>query len=438
VSLERKRLLLVSYLFPPAGGIGVQRVLSWTRYLPALGFDVFVLSASNPSVPTLDPELVKTVPPEVTVVRTWSPEAPYKLRQKLWRGLGGNGRETRAAADQGRSSWVKDAVRRILTPDPEVVWTPGAKWVAARLVREHRIDAVVVSAPPFSSFLVGNYLKRRFAGLRYVADFRDEWLDFYLDAFEYGRHPAIRRRAAWIEAETVRNADLVLSITPSCVRRIRSRYPELPDSRFVCLPNGYDPAMFEGFQPRRRGDGRIRVAHVGTVYPHSTPRYYFDALERLPESLRDRFETHFIGRITPEERRHFAGRALRVVEKGFLPQEQAIREMEEADILLLTMTDPNFTSGKIYEYLATGKPILAVSPPGGEVDAVMRETGAGWLVDPADADAMARCLREAAETFERDGGFAPRAREAAAKYARPRLAEQFAAMLRELLDHAPK
>ncbi len=432
------KLLVVSYLFPPAGGIGVQRVLSWTRYLPALGFDVTVLAAKNPSVPTLDPSLLAAVPPEVDVVRTWSPEVPYRLRQGVWKRLG---RTKSAGGAQERTeggSWVKSAVRRILSPDPEVVWTPGAKRAAARIVREKGIDAVVVSAPPFSAFLVGNWLKRRFPHLSYVADFRDEWLDFSLNAFEYGRHPAIRRRAAAIEADTVHLADLSLSITRSCVDRIRARYPDLPGSRFACLPNGFDPAAFANFRARARSDGRIRVAHVGTVYPHSTPRYYFDGLESLPEAERDLFETHFIGRITPAERGVFAGRALRIVERGFLPQAEAIREMEEADILLLTMTDPNFTSGKIYEYLATGKPVLAVSPPGGEVDEVMRETDAGWVVDPARPEDMRSRLREIAAAFR--GGRLPRGceRSRAERYSRPRLAAEFANMLRSLAGQPKK
>lgn len=432
------KLLVVSYLFPPAGGIGVQRVLSWTRYLPALGFNVTVLAAKNPSVPTLDPALLAAVPPEVEVVRTWSPEAPYQLRQKLWRRLGGKKPLTSFEAEPHRESWVKGIVRRFLSPDPEVVWTPGAKRAAARIVRRKAIDAVVVSAPPFSAFLVGNWLKRRFPHLRYVADFRDEWLDFYLNAFEYGRHPAIRRRATAIEAETVSLADLSLSITHSCVQKIRARYPNLPASRFACLPNGYDPAVFDGFRPRSRSDGRIRVAHVGTVYPHSTPRYYFQGLESLPQTDRDRFETHFIGRITEEERSVFTGRALRIVERGFLPQPEAVRAMEEADILLLTMTDPHFTSGKIYEYLATGKPVLAVSPSGGEVDEVIRETGAGWVVDPAKPEEMRARLREILAAFA--GGRLPAGcdKRRAERYSRPRLAEEFAAMLRSLLDQPKK
>lgn len=435
--MKNVNLLVVSYLFPPAGGIGVQRVLSWARYLPALGFDVTVLAAKNPSVPTLDPALVAAVPPEVDVVRTWSPEAPYRLRQKLWNRLGAKKPET-VKPKPSQDSWVKGLVRRILSPDPEVVWTPGAKRAAARIVREKGIHAVVVSAPPFSAFLVGNWLKRRFPHLVYVADFRDEWLDFYLNAFEYGRHPAIRCRAAAIEAETVRLADLTLSITHSCVERIRARYPGLPASRFACLPNGYDPAAFEGFQARSRSDGRIRVAHVGTVYPHSTPRFYFDGIESLPEAERDLFETHFIGRITEQERSVFAGRAIRIIERGFLPQAEAIRAMEEADVLLLTMTDPNFTSGKIYEYLATGKPILAVSPAGGEVDEVIRETGAGWVVDPAKPEDMTARLREISAVFREGRLKAGCERSRAERYSRPRLAEEFAAMLRSLLDQPKK
>lgn len=432
------RLLLVSYLFPPAGGIAVQRMLSVARYLPGAGFEVSVVSASNPSVPTMDPSLVAAVPPQVEVTRVWSPEVPYGVRQAMWRLAGRSSKATEAAPTQtasapSRSSFLKDAARRLFSPDPEVVWVPFALRAARRIVRQQNIDIVLVSAPPFSSFLVGNALKREFPALRLVSDFRDEWLDFYLNTFDYYRSDAIRRKARRIEEETARASDLVLSITRSCVNRIRGRYPDLPESRFACVPNGFDPAAFENFRARPHEGPNLRVAHVGTVYATATPRYYLDALDALAPEHRDRIETHFIGRITDGERGTLQNRFSKIVERGFVPQPEAIKCMEEADLLLLTMTDPNFTSGKIYEYLATGKPILAISPRGGEVDDVLRETGAGWSVDPADPAALQTALREILALFD-SGTLGSRSRrERVLRYSRPHLVEQLAGHLTALV-----
>jgi glycosyltransferase involved in cell wall biosynthesis len=439
---RRPRVLLVSYLFPPAGGIAVQRMLAMARYLPENGIDVQVLCASNPSVPTMDASLVSRIPANVQVTRTWSPEIPYSIRQGLWRRLAALRHAKPAAASKSASpqpsrpssSALKNIVRRILSPDPEVLWVPGALRAARRTVARDGIDIVLVSAPPFSSLLIGNRLKRDFPILKLVSDFRDEWLDFYLNAFEYFRSDSIRRHATRIEAETVHNSDLVLSITNSCVNTIRSRYPSLPDDRFLCLPNGFDPAMFADFQPKPHGEQVLRVAHVGTVYPTATPRFYLDALDALDDRTRARISTHFVGRVTDEERGSMLKRKSHIVEHGFVPQSQAVEAMAEADVLLLTMTDPSFTSGKIYDYLATGKPILAISPRGGEVDDVLRETGAGWLADPSQPGSIRDALLEILAL--RDSGvLASRSRpEHVARYARPSLVASFATRLQALLE----
>ena len=439
---KRPRALLIGYQFPPAGGISVQRMLAMARYLPENGIDVHVLCASNPCVPTMDASLVSRIPPHVKVTRTWSPEIPCSLRQKLWRWLAAL-RNLKPSApakpaptqpSRPSSNPLQNAVRRILSPDPEVLWVPGALRAARRIVEREKIDFAVVSVPPFSSLLIGNRLKRDFPALKFVSDFRDEWLDFYLNAFEYFRSDSIRRHATRIETETIALSDLVLSITNSCVNTIRSRYPETPSSRFLCLPNGFDPAMFADFLPRPHSESALRVAHVGTVYPTATPRFYLDALDALDDETRARISTHFVGRITAEERPAMLNRKSHIVEHGFVPQSQAVDAMAEADILLLTMTDPSFTSGKIYDYLATGKPILAISPKGGEVDDVLRETGAGWLADPNEPGSIRNALLEILALRD-SGRLASRSDpDRIARYARPNLVASFAGSLHALLS----
>ncbi len=440
---ERPRALLISYLFPPAGGVAVQRMLAVARYLPENGIDVHVLSASNPSVPTMDASLLARIPSEVQVTRAWSPEIPYSLRQNLWRRLAAlRGWKSAASAkaasskpSRPSSNPLKNLVRRILSPDPEVLWVPGALRAARRIVASEKIDIVVVSVPPFSSLLIGNSLKRDFPALKLVSDFRDEWLDFTLNAFEYFRSDSIRRHATRIEADTVALSDLVLSITNSCVNTIRARYPETPSSRFLCLPNGFDPAMFSDFRPRPHGEAALlRVAHVGTVYPTSTPRFYLDALDALDDQTRARISTHFIGRITDEERPSMFNRKSQIVEHGFVPQHQAVEAMAEADLLLLTMTCPSLATAKIYDYLATGKPILAISPKGSEVDDVLRETGAGWLADPNQPNSIRDALLEILALRD-SGQLASRSNpDRVARYARPSLVASFAGSLHALLD----
>ena len=396
-----KRILIVSYLFPPMGGIAVQRALSLAKYLPEHGYEVHVLTAKNAAGPVFDPGLLASLPSSVSVHNAATAEIPFALRQKIWKWTGrraaGGSRPERAQGVSG-GSLLRRTVQRILCPEPEVVWTPWATRVAKRIVREQQIDVVLVTAPPFSAFLVGNAVKRAFPDVRLVSDFRDEWLTFYLNNNEYQNNPYARRRAPFIERETVQLSDLVVAVNDSSLNEIRSRYPDQPDTKFVTVPNGYDPAAFAEVPPPKPRAAGIVVAHGGTVYKNSSPRFYLDALDALPENLRSRIETWFVGRVAKEEQAHLQNRKSTIRYFDFLPQKEALSYLRSADYLLLTMTDPISIPGKLYEYLALGKPILAFAPPASEVSRMIEETGAGWRLDPGDS---AGCRELLADLVER-------------------------------------
>jgi glycosyltransferase involved in cell wall biosynthesis len=429
-----QRVLIIAHWFPPAGGIAVQRALSLARYLPQHGFEVHVLSPRNPPSPVLDPALCKRVPPEVVSHRAWTPSPNARLRKRLW-GLVSRGRQApaqqnpdgaaRPSSPSGLSTWV----RRLLSPDPEVVWVPFALRRARRIVRRYGIGTVIVTAPPFSAFLIGNALKREFPSLKLISDFRDEWLRFFLSTFDYQKNSQIRQRAERIERATVEGSDAVVTVTPSLVEELRERYRDLPAGKFVLIPNGYDPALFENFTPRPHEGSKIIVTYVGTVYSTVSPECYFAALDRLPEALRHRIETHFVGRIAGDQQ-HLVESRPDVKVFGYVPQREALRRMEETDYLLLIMKDPTHVTGKIYEYLATGKPIVAFSPPGGEVDHTLRETRAGWCLDPEDEPANSAFLERLANG-ELAGNFDPDL-VAIRRYDRTHLVGEFAALIQAL------
>lgn len=422
----KTNVLLVAYWFPPAGGIAVQRALSLAQYLPREGFRLHVLTPRNPPAPALDPALLSRVPADVTVHRVWSPMPSSAFRKRLWRLVSRNHGTPSASRAHGSGPSGSGLIRKFLFPDPEVLWVPFAIRRARRIVKAEGIETVLVTAPPFSAFLIGNALKREFPGLRLVSDFRDEWLRFFLSTFEFQQDAGYLRRAQALERATIGHSDLVVTVTPSLVDELRSRYPEKDPARFRCIPNGYDPALFATFAPRHHQSSKVIVTYVGTVYSATSPRCYFEALDALPEALRSRVQTRFVGRISDDQRQMLASRRdVDII--GFVPQEEALRLMEETDYLLLTMHDPTATTGKIYEYLATGKPILAFSPEGGEVARTLAETGAGCCLDPSDSPGNPARL-EAVLGGGRTGSFHPDL-AAIRRYERPRLIAEFAAAL---------
>ena len=428
-----RKILLVSYLFPPNGGIAVQRALSFAKYLPPLGYEVHVLKGRNASGPVQDPGLLRHIPPEVHVHQAFTPEIPFHFRQKIWSLLARNRRPaakpaaTPAPAGPSRPGLPARLIRRILCPEPEILWVPFAVRKLAKLIAREKIDTVIITVPPFSALVVGSQIKRRFPHVRLISDFRDEWLSFYLKDFEFQNSPATRRRAEAIERASIEASDLVIAVTPTSLETIRSRYPEQPDAKFACLPNGYDPASFANFHARSHAGGQVVVTHVGTLYKTASPRYYLDALDTLPEDLRSRFETRFIGRIADSEQAVLTGRKSDIRIMGFMPQSEALRQIEETDFLLLTMTNDISLPGKLFEYLATGKPILALAAAGSEVHQILAETGSGWCADPFDSAAIRAMLQKAVQYREQAASQIHW--DKVRRYERPRLAAELAELI---------
>jgi glycosyltransferase involved in cell wall biosynthesis len=430
--MTARKILIVSYLFPPVGGIAVQRALSLAKYLPRCGFEVHVLKARNAAGPGNDPSL--KVPAEVQVHEAFTPEIPFAIRHMLWSRFMGGGGKPRASATAtpsrgGLKSLLRRAVTRVFCPEPEILWVPFALRRARRIIKRHKIEFVLITVPPFSALVVGSKLKKEFPNLRLISDFRDEWLSFYLKDFDFQSNDHTRRRAEAIEREAVEASDLVVAVNRSSRDEIRRRYPEQADAKFSVLPNGYDPEAFAEFLPRSHQFPRMTVTHVGTVYKTASPRFYLDAADALPEEVRNQVETRFVGRMADSERPLFENRVSNVTVLGFMPQTQALKYMEDTDYLLLTMTNDISVPGKLYEYMATGKPILAITQPGSEVDQVLRETAAGISAPPDNPAAIREMLLLAYNAWQSGKKLTEQQGVSVTRYERPRLAAEYGRLI---------
>jgi glycosyltransferase involved in cell wall biosynthesis len=407
---DMSNILLVSYPFPPSGTIGVSRALAYVRYLRLHGCHVSVLTATNPQTPATDPELCKLLPSEVPVYRAWNPELPFAMRDRIWKSLtashgsgtadGRSVPEIGGKRNRGRQLWAKAKIRsvaqRLLFPDPQTTWVLLALRRAIRAVKSDNIEVVILNVPPFSTLKIGIALKRRFPQLKIITDFRDEWLGYYLQQID-NPSPHKIRRARELEHKIVTCSWFVSTVTREWVERLRRRYPDEPASKFIYTPNGYEPEMFNDFKPRVRNDDKMVITYFGSVHMNRvySPKNYLDAIEALPAEVRDRIETRFIGRVRPDAEACLQETKAIVRQLKFMPKLQGLRYLEETDFLLLIATDPTSHAGKLFEYLATSKPILALSPPNGEIDKVLRETGTGWCVDPWDQVAIQTMVLQA-------------------------------------------
>jgi glycosyltransferase involved in cell wall biosynthesis len=395
------RILIVAFYFPPVGGGGVQRTLKFCRYLPEFGVDVQVLTATDAKWFDRDEPLLAQVPPDTVVHRT--PFPGPRSTSRLDELHAASSRAARLAVD------ARHLYARMLIPDKAAPWMATAILAAVRLVRRERFDAIVTTSPPASVHLTGAAVSR-ITGVPWVADFRDPWL-----AKMDRRHGhrgvdlkvAVNRRLARIVA---RRAAALVGVTDHIADELRAMHPSAAAKTHV-IENGSDFADFDRLD-HRPGD-RFVLTHAGSFFGGRSPRPTLTAarllLERRPD-LRGRFAVRFVGRMRAEDVAwaHALGIDEAWENAGFLPYQRSIEEQRSADALLLLIEHADgrgdaVPGGKLWEYLAARRPILATVPTEGVAARMIRELDAGLVVDPDDEPAISRALEQLIDTWAGPG-----------------------------------
>jgi Glycosyltransferase Family 4 len=428
-------LLYITYIFPPAGGVGSPRAANFAKYLPQYVERFYVLTVSNPATPLHDPTLAKKIAPETTVYRTYHPALPYGLRDRIWKKLSPPRFQptvpvSGSAGSLGKTlqpfKWAaREVIQRVFCPDTMVTWVPFAKRKAEEIIRRHEIDTVLLNSPPYSSLFIGCHIKKRFPHVRLITEIRDDWLGYYLVHFDTSTTGYKRRMAAQLEAQAIHLSDYVTAVTPAQRDAIRNRYPAEPADKFFCVPNGYDPEQYADFRwtPRRRD--KMLVTYFGSTYtsvPYS-PVDYLETVDNLPPAIRDRIETRFIGRVSLEAKPLLENRRHTVTQLGFLPQQEAILRLQDSDYLLLVIGDSSSHAGKLFDYLASGIPILAITPEGGEAARILNAARAGCHAETGNREQIARMLLNALADFDRGASRIQPVREGIEAFSWPRLVE---------------
>ncbi len=385
------RALIVSYYFPPAGGGGVQRVLKLCKHLPAFGWDVDVLAPDDPKWVAHDPGLAAEIPAGTVVhrARYHGPSDERPAADVLAGATGLSGVATRAGLYG----------RQLLLPDPRVVWVPNAARAAVRIVRERSASVVLTTSPPSSAHMIGNVVARR-TGVPWIADLRDSWLANPHRRYE---RRAVRAKRAVLETmarRTFARVSGLTTVTETIAEEARALAPS--GTPTAVISNGCDFDEFAGLE--HTPSDRLRILHAGFFFGVRSPRPFLEALSGLladrPE-LRELVEARFVGGFRTADREWAEtlglGASLRI--DGFLPHDQALAAMKAADALLLLIPRAggrglSVLSGKIFEYLAAERPVLALVPPEGIAADLLRSTGFARVADPDDVGAIRRGLEE--------------------------------------------
>jgi glycosyltransferase involved in cell wall biosynthesis len=422
--LAERRVLLVSYFFPPLGGGGMLRALKLAKYLPAAGWEPEVLTADDPRYHLRDEAALGEV--DCPVHRT--PARRYPSAARLLR-VGGGSTVEKAAG----SSW-RGRLRTLLArlgnlPDQQVRWSRAARSRALELCRQGRYSVVWTTSPPVSAHLVGLTLKREL-GLTWVVDLRDSWtFNPYFDP-PTRWHRLLQRR---LERAVVEAADALVCATPRMGELYRRFYPESA-RKIKVITNGYDEADFAGLDGPSPHPGTV-VGHAGTFYGARRPDSFLAALETVaderPEAGLRFLEIGTSGLEAEDALGRFARRRPELItRRGNLPHRRTLEELARCRLLLVVVGNQpgaqTVLTGKLFEYLRLGRPILACCPPGDAADLV-RSLGAGPTADPDDADQIAGALR-----LLLDDPPAPLDRGRVKAYERSRLAAETAALFEGL------
>ena len=383
------KVLLVSFYFPPAGGGGVQRPLKLAQYLPALGIETHVLAPDDPQWIHRDDGL--RVP-----TQAWVHRARY---------LGPSGRKP-AEELYGKQGLARVGTqarlfgRRALVPDENVPWNLTAIPAAIRIVREYGIDAVITTSPPNSIHLVGAAVKK-VTRAKWVADLRDSPVAHVHRRSESAAVRAKEKVDLGVAKLVARSADAIVCVADFIADEVRALEPR---GAVVTIPNGSDFDDFAGlvYTPGER----LRITHAGSFFGKRDPRPFLQALHDSGVDAVARFLGDFRSadrEWADEARPRRPARADPV-----RPRTTSLALQRDSEALLLLIPDAGgrgsgVLSGKVFEYIASGRPILAAVPPDGAAAELIRATGAGVVAPPDDVDALREALVELDRRF-RNGG----------------------------------
>lgn len=368
----------------------MQRSVKFAKYLPDFGWMPTVWATEHIGDLPHDSTLLDGLPETVEIHR-WRPRYGGCTRRRVQYGHNAN---------QGFSSRLVDAFDRRLRntrrssslPDDHASWARASVDPLCRLIEKKRIDVIYSTFSPASNHLLGLTLRRK-TGLPWVADFRDLWTDDYRYHEESGK----RRQAHHdLEKEILETADAVIGVTERQTAILAAHVPSQQD-KFSTITNGYDPNDFAVKHTPLKKETFV-LAHVGRFDRWRTSEALFEGLARFVKGLgaqRDRFILRAVGHVGGHLHDDAHATQARCEFTGYASHSRAVGEMCSADALLLGVPDgPNADSvipAKLFEYLASGRPILVVGPEGGECERIVRDTGAGLAVT-FEPDTIAEAL----------------------------------------------
>lgn len=394
-----KKVLIITYYWPPAGGAGVQRWLKFVKYLPENGWEPVIYTPENGEMPVADSSLLKDIPPGITVLKTkiWEPYEWYKK----FVGVGSNEKintgflteKKKPGLAEKISVWIRG---NFFIPDARCYWIrPSVKFLSS-YVKQHKVDAVVSTGPPHSMHLIAMKVSAEHH-IPWLADFRDPWtnIDYYKDLMLSAKAD---RKHHQLEKEVITSANRVVVVGNTMKEEFESVYHRNVD----VITNGFDPDDFPQTGKYRKTG--FTIAHIGSLVRTRNPESLWKAIAALRNELpefNNEIKIRLTGKVDVAVRAAIEKSGLNDVTDyvAYLPHDQVVVEQQNASLQLLLLNNtPNakgILTGKLFEYMASGSPILAIGPPDGDAAAVLNESETGTCYDFDDVEGIKKGLLRA-------------------------------------------
>ena len=431
------KVLIITYYWPPSGGAGVQRWLKFVKYLRNFGWEPVIYTPSNPEFPVIDATLAKDIPSGIEVLSTpiWEPYEFYKKitgkksTTKINSGFL-NDKKSPGIIEQ-LSVWIRG---NLFIPDARKFWIKPSVRFLTKYLKDNHVDAIVSTGPPHSMHLIALELKERL-GIPWLADFRDPWtdIDYYkemkISAFADKKHKRL-------ELKTIRGCNTMVVVS----RDMKENYEIMGGNNVQVITNGFD-AVDMDFKNLVR-DTKFSIAHIGTLPPSLNLKGLWQVLAELSESLpnfRNDLEIKLVGKVDKSVIADLSAFNLndRINLIEYVTHDKAALLMKQSAILLLAINkdSPNakgILTGKFFEYLASGRPIIAIGPSDGDLARILEETEAGFISEYNDLEQIRKIIVILYEKYRaNDLNNNPKGIE---KYSRKNLTSELATVLNKMIS----
>ncbi len=389
-----KRALVITYYWPPAGGPGVQRWLKFVTYFKEFGIEPIVFIPDNPHYPLKDDSIISEIPEGIKIIR-FPIKEPYGFakvfsKKKTNRVSSGIITNKKQSALEKFLLWVRG---NFFIPDARIGWVKPSVSFLEDYLSKNKIDVIITSGPPHSLHLIGKSLKKKI-GIKWLADFRDPWTTIH-----YHKSLRLNKRSQKkhleLESEVLTNADLVVVTSANT----KKEFQKITNTPIEVITNGYD--VTKKIIPNL--DSQFTLVHIGSLLSNRNPEILWRVLSEIKNENVDFSENlliKLVGAVSEDVLKSIEdfGLATNFKAYGYISHQEAIQQQHNSQVLLLIEMDTPETKaiipGKLFEYMAANRPILALGPKGSDIYEILKETNSGTYFNYTDKESLKIQIQE--------------------------------------------